>query len=210
MVNVDVERVRAAMADLCEPLHDAFAWAEQKRRRRLRELTDPSYRWLGTHLIRGFAHHRLAKADLGAWSLTGKHSRNGELWLGDGDYRVRVLHTPDDEAVPAPGSNLQRRAFYLNPPLALYPEEPLFGPVNDQLLALWRIDPQTGAPFFRVVRPIGLWKFGSAAKTDLDFLLPETAAELHELYFQPHDEGLELELPKEEPGYGHGARGFSG
>lgn len=209
MIKDEVERIRTAMADLCEPLHDAFAWAEQRRQYRLRELHGQTYRWLGTHAIRGFAHHRLGTASLGVWVLSGNHARNGELWLTDGDYRVRVLHAADPKTVPAPGRNRQRQAFYLNPPLPLHFQEPLTGPSNDQLLALWRIYPQTAAPSFRMVRPIGVWSYGATAKTDLDFPLPPTAAELHELYFQPKDDGLELDLPKEDNGHADGARGLS-
>jgi len=209
MIKGEVERIRTAMADLCEPLHDSFAWAHQKRQRRLRELGGASYSWLHTHTTRGFAHHRLSRANLGVWVLSGNHARNGELWFTDGDYRVRILHAADDVAVPAPGPNHERRAFYMNPPLPMHFQQPLIGPANDQLLALWRIDPKTEAPLFRVVRPIGVWSFGAAAKTALDFPLPPTASELHELHFQPQDEGLELELPKEDNGHADGSGGFS-
>ncbi|HKR48515.1 MAG TPA: hypothetical protein VJT72_02845 [Pseudonocardiaceae bacterium] len=75
---------------------------------------------------------------------------------------------------------------------------PLFGEPNDRLLILWQIDPTSAAAGFRVVRPIGEWKWGAYATTDLDFLLPQTADELAELTFEPTDEDLGLELPLEE------------
>jgi hypothetical protein len=77
---------------------------------------------------------------------------------------------------------------------------PLFGPANDRLLVLWRIEPESHMPAFRVVRPIGNWKWGDHALTDLDFILPPTAADLHSLQFLPSDEGLELDIPATEDG----------
>lgn len=210
MINGEVERIRTAMTDLCEPLHDAFAQAEQKRRKQLPELNGRPYRWCRTHTIRALAHHHLSSTALGAWTLSGNHARNGEVWLTDGDYRLRVLHGYNEEHVPAPGTNRQRRAFYYNPPLPLHQQEPLMGPVRDQLLLLWRIDPETHAPTFRVVRPIGVWPFGARAKTDLDFPLPATADDLRNLHFEPQAVGMELQLPEEDTSDADGAGGFPG
>jgi hypothetical protein len=200
MIKRHVERVRSAMLTLCEPLHDAFAWAEQLRRERLPELADDlGYRWHATHTVRALAHLRLSQlnGELGDWSLSGNHSQNGALWLTDGSYRVRILHALNDSDVP-PGTNRARLAFYRNPPLAVL--LPLFGEANDKLLMLWRIDPLTAVPCFRVVRPIGEWKWGAYQETDLDFVLPQTAGELTDLKFEPTDEDLRLELPREEEG----------
>lgn len=197
----DVERVRTALEDLCEPLHEAFSWADTRRSERLPELSDrASYGWHATHTVRALAHFQLSKSDIGIWSLTGNHARNGELWLSDGSYCARVLHAISDEQVPAPGSNVARLAYYRNRPLPLNWQLPLIGPPNDRLLLLWRIESKTHKPVFRVVRPIGDWKWGYRAKTDLDFFLPETAADLHALQFIPSDEGLELEIPGDEGG----------
>lgn len=209
MLNDEAERIRDAMGDLCEPLHDAFAWAEQRRRKRLPELKASIYRWHATHTIRALAHRRLSRSNLGHWALSGNHARNGELWLTDSEYRVRVLHGYHDEHVPHPGRNHQRRAFYLNEPLPVDLQEPLQGPANDKLLALWRIDQVTEAPLFRIVRPIGVWSFGAQAKTDIDFPLPETSAELQDLHFQPQTAGMELQLPKEEKDNVLGPGGFT-
>lgn len=201
MVNDHVERVRSAMLGLCEPLHDVFAWAEQVRRERLPELAEcTDYRWHATHTVRALAHYRLNQmnGELGDWSLSGNHSQNGALWLTDGSYRVRILHTLNEDDVPPPGTNRIRRAFYRNPPLVS--KVPLFGEANDRLLILWKIDPQSAAAGFRVVRPIGEWKWGAYATTDVDFLLPQTADELADLTFEPTEEDLGLELPLEEEG----------
>ncbi|WP_206784228.1 hypothetical protein [Amycolatopsis sp. MtRt-6] len=196
MVQDHVERIRSAMLGLCEPLHDAFTFAEQRRQELLAHLDDgPDYVWFGTHTVRAFAHHRLRqlKNELGNWKLSGNHARNGELWLTDDHYGVRMLHSPNGGVVPPPGSNLARRAFYCNPPLTGM--IPMFGDLGDKLLGLWRIDPETAAPVFRIVRTIGEWKWGKHQKTDLDFPLPATADELADLSFEPTDEGLGLDLP---------------
>lgn len=202
MVNDHAERVREAVLPLCEPLHDAFTTAEQRRRGALPELgDDPDYSWHTTHTVRALAHRQLRhrRKELLPWTLSGNHAQNGALWLTDGAYRVRMLHSPNEGIVPPPGSNRARRAFYLNAPLAGM--NPLFGdPISDKLLCLWRIDPETGIPYFRVIRTIGDWKWGSRHHADLDFPLPATANELAGLAFEPTDEGLELELPREGKG----------
>ncbi len=212
MVNDHVERVRTAMLPLCEPLHDVFSWADQLRRERLPELEgDPNYRWYATHTVRALAHLRLdyIRADLPTWRLSGNHARNGELWLTDGNYRARVLHALNDHDVPPPGSNRARQAFYRNPPLA--GRLPLFGEPNDRLLVLWRINFETAAPCFRVVRPIGDWKWGSHQDVDLNFVLPQTSDELAGLRFDPTDEDLGLELPPNDEEEGEeGAGGITG
>ncbi|GAA0403317.1 hypothetical protein GCM10009530_64150 [Microbispora corallina] len=206
-VEEEAERVRDAMLPLCEPLHDAFTTAEAERRARLPMLDLPIYKWLHTHTIRGLAHFELSTKKLGPWSLYGNHGMNGELWLTDNNYRIRILHGLSDEQVPPPGTNGERRAFYANIPLIQ--QGPLWGPPNDRLLVLWRIAPKTGAPSFRVVRTIGAWKFGSKEKTDLDFALPKTAEDLATLQFIPTDDDLELQIPAEEGGV-EDAGGISG
>jgi hypothetical protein len=207
----EVERVRTALEDLCEPLYEAFTWADVLRCERLPELADrQTYGWHATHTVRALAHLRLDKSDLGVWSLTGNHARNGELWLSDGGYRARVLHAISDEQVPPPGTNFARKAYYRNIPLPLEWQLPLSEPFNDKLLLLWRVDPFSHKPAFRVVRPIGNWKWGHRAKTDLDFFLPETAADLRGLHFDPSDRGLEIDLPEEDEGGAEDAGGRSG
>lgn len=209
MFKDDVERVTQALAPLCEPLPDAFIEADQIRKKRLPEFDgDADYAWLATHTIRAFAHFKLGGKNLGPWKLSGKHSRNGELWLTDDSYRIRVLHGPTEEEVPPPGHNGQRKAYYLNPPLVDL--APMFGPKNDKLLIIWRIPADTAVPVFRVVRPIGDWKWGSKAKIDLDFILPDTAEDLAKLRFDPTDQDLELRIPDEREGGDHGAGASAG
>ncbi|MGN2642056.1 MULTISPECIES: hypothetical protein [Nocardia] len=212
MIKEHVERVRSALSDLCEPLHDTFAWAEQIRRSRLPELADADlYGWHATHTIRALAHHKLHQArvgSLGAWKLAGRHSQNGALWLSDGNYRVHLLHAHADDYIPPPGTNEARQAYFSNPPLP--PQLPLSGEANDRLLGVWRIDRESATPTFRIVRTIGPWRWGERAKVDLEFVLPETAQELSDLEFQPTDEGLDLWIPEAEEEGGDDAPGISG
>lgn len=200
-------RIREAMADLCEPLHDVFTLAgaakilappdkDTSNAEPRPDFSGPDYGWFRTHAIRAHAHYFLKQRELGAWKLTGKHRLNGELWLSDGNYHARILHGPSETDVPPPGHNAARIAYYHNPLLAL--QGTLFGPPDDRLLILWRLNPQTGAPAFRVVRPIGRWKPGRKAKIDLDFPLPATIDELIGMGFQPTDSGIRLTIPNEE------------
>lgn len=202
MVNGHVERVRTALLPLCEPLHDVFTSADQLRRERLPELDDDLYRWHATHTVRALAHgglrQRQANGELGDWQLSGNHAQNGALWLTDGCYRIRLLHALGDDVVPPPGSNHARKAYYRNTPLGGL--IPLFGEPNDRLLVLWRVDPVTGEAGFRVVRPIGDWKWGAHQVTDLDFMLPQTGEEFADLRFEPSDEDLGLLMPHDEKG----------
>ncbi len=189
VARADAEHVRDALLPLCEPLHEAFAAADAIRRERLPELADePLYRWHTTHTIRAYAHHGLRRHDLGRWSLSGNHAHNGELWLTDSTYEMRVLHAVSDADVPPDG-----RLVYGGVMLPMNP--PLFGPSNNRLLVLWRVT--DGAPKFRVVRPVGEWRYGGTQQTDLDFALPASAAELASAEFEQADMDLELHIPIE-------------
>lgn len=212
MDNTDpARRFRTAFAPLCEPFHDAFAVAEQEWWTRNPDLAaSPDYRWCETHFVRAFARHKLLswRDRITPWKLTGRHSQNGALWLSDGNFRVRVLHTWNERDVPPPGSNRARRAFYRNPPLL--PGMPtLFGEPNDRLLMLWRIG-GSGLPSFRVVRTIGAWSWGANQEADIDFELPSTADELAGLAFEPTDEGIHIEMPLDDQEEDGSAGGLSG
>lgn len=65
------------------------------------------------------------------------------------------------------------------------------------LLALWYID-EAQQPCWRIVRPIGRWRFGRQEKVDLDFWLPPTASGLDDLVFEPDDTGLLLSIDDNE------------
>lgn len=196
MIN-HVERIRTALLPLCEPLHDAFAMAEQVRRTRLEEVDGEPYRWFHTATVRAYAHLYLQRYDLDPWKVAGNHAQNGPIWITDGDYQFRLRHTYSEEHVPPPGHTEASRAYYRQPPLVpmqlnLFNGEPV---PDDKLLGLWRVDPESGAVGFRIVRTIGSWKWGERAKTDLEFILPETAEDLENLQFDPDDRETDLELP---------------
>ena len=81
---MDVERVRTALEDLCEPLHDVFCWADLQAAERMPELGDRgTYGWYATHTVRALAHYKLAQDR--SWrpefTLSGNRARNGELWF---------------------------------------------------------------------------------------------------------------------------------
>jgi len=207
-----VERIRTALLPLCEPLHDAFAMAEQVRRARLTEVGDEPYRWYHTATVRAFAHLFLGRFDLGPWKLASNHAQNGPIWITDGDYQFRLRHTYSEDHVPPPGHTEASRAFYRQPPLMpmqlnLFSGEPV---PDDKLLGLWRVDPESGVVGFRVVRTIGNWKWGERAKTDLEFILPQTAEDLENLAFLPDDSDAELELPDSDEEGSDDAGGLSG
>lgn len=210
VIKDEVAYIRDATAQLCEPLHDAFAWAVQHQRTQVPELDGHTYGWIRTHMTRAFVHYCLASAaaKLGDWKLSGNHRRNGELWLTNDVYCTRLLHGFRADHVPAPGPNRKRRAFYQNRPLAKFGQPTLMGPEDNDLLILWRIDTE-GAPLFRVVRTIGTWRFGKEQLVDLDFPLLASASDLRDLHFEPQDEGLELELPDEETNDADGTGGFA-
>ncbi|SIO89862.1 hypothetical protein [Nocardiopsis sp. JB363] len=209
------ERIKHALADLCEPLHDVFTQAgthplskapAEEDRDNNPDFSGRDYAWFRTHFVRAFAHNRLQQRTLDPWRLTGDHWRNGELWMANGEFELRFLHGLSEADVPAPGSNRARAAYYCNPPLPMMPA--LFGSEIDKLILLWRLNP-LGEPSFRVVRTIGRWKFGGTAKLDVDFPLPQSSEELINMTFTPSDDGIDLNLPNEENDE-FGAGGISG
>ncbi|MEU7941945.1 hypothetical protein [Microbispora bryophytorum] len=218
MIKAEVDRIRNAMGNLCEPLHDVLTTGEQRWRKDFTDFHASDYGWYHTHTLRALAHLGLGKKNLGVWRLTGNPNRNGELWLTDGGYHLRMLHTLSKTLVPPPGANHARQAYYSNVPLR-HGQPPLFGVPgvyvppqgHDRLLGLWRIDEETGMPSIRIVRPTGTWKFGEDSETDIDFLLPRTAEELASLKFVPVDEHLPFfaETDEEEGGE-DGAAGIPG
>lgn len=217
MNKAGTERIREAVADLCEPLHDVFTLAgaakiiappEDHDTDQRPDFSGPDYGWFRTHAIRAHAHAYLKQRDLGLWSLTGKHSQNGKLSISDGNYSARLLHSPSETDVPPPGHNAARRAYYYNPRLPF--QGTLFGTPDDRLLILWRLDPHTGAPAFRVVRPVGRWTYGRKAKVDVDFPLPRSADELAGYQFKPTDSGIRLTIPNEEKDNDFRAGGIPG
>jgi hypothetical protein len=75
--------------------------------------------------VRTLANYQLKRSELGVWSLSGNHVRNGGLWLTDSAYKARVLYALSDEQVPL---RLESGASRLlpNPAIVLGLPTPLF------------------------------------------------------------------------------------
>ncbi|MFW6695264.1 hypothetical protein [Streptomyces sp. MAR4 CNX-425] len=229
MDNGGTERIREALADLCEPLHDVFAQAgaskilkppdeadgdhqDEADSDEVPDFSGPEYGWFRTHAVRAHAHFYLSRRNLDPWTLAGNHKRNGELWLANGAFELRILHGVAND-IPKPGYNLARRAYYRNRPLGGTPlfgvQETIPGLEHHRLLILWHVGP-TGEPALRVVRPIGDVMTGRRVPVDVDFTLPPTAAELEQMQFDPSDDDIFLNIADEEEGNDFGAGGISG
>ena len=200
MNTVPEGQLLAMVAELCEPLHRQFERAARTSAgsRRLMRLWGPEYDWLGTHQIRALTHQALSEELPGGWTLVGNHSRNGELWLGQGFTTMRLLHTLSEEHVPPPGSNRARRAFYCNTPLlpGFDEQQQLDLIERSRLLGLWRVT--NWATFevgIRVVRTVGTWSYRARAQTDVDVLLPRVVEDFATLEWVPSDAGMELNIP---------------
>ena len=192
-------RLLEALVPLCEPAHDSLASAHAIAAERLPELMAHNrVRPTFIHALRGFAYLELEKRDLGPWRLVPQN--NTGIALAHGHVSLRLLHMPRGGSVPAPGSNPRRRRAYANPTLDLWEV-----PERDDLIGLWAESPR-GAIDIRVVRPIGGWNFGSAARVDLDFMLPAYGADLSSMSFASVDEDIEVSMPHE--GDSSGLAGF--
>ncbi|MEU3487355.1 hypothetical protein [Streptomyces massasporeus] len=222
MDNGGAERIREALGDLCEPLHDVFARAgaskmlkrpDDEDRDGTPDFSSPEYGWFRTHAVRAHAHFYLSRRSLDPWALAGNHKRNGELWLADGRFEIRILHGTAND-IPKPGYNRARRAYYRNKPLGMTPlfgvQETFAGMERHRLLVLWHLDPKTGEPALRVVRPVGDAMTGRRVPVDVDFMLPPTAEELESMQFDPSDDDIYLNIPNEEEGNDFRAGGIPG
>jgi hypothetical protein len=201
-----VEFIKVQLAPLCDDLHDLFedASARAARIREQNGMTAAVYNSLGADLTRGLAHRAIeATGGLGQWTLTGDHSRRGQLMIRRGMVRLRFLHDSAGE-VPAAGSNAARQAYYRNTPLE---PDSMFGVADSNLIAVWRVvDEETGEVGFRVVRtldPGARRAPHGVASLDLDFSLPRSAPALAGLEFSPADDDeLHIDFGDEE-GTGH-------
>lgn len=184
---------------LCAPLHEEIASAAEDVAavRELLDIRGRDYAWAGTHLIRAVMQRRLASRDLGGWTVTGRVANNGPVWLYRGFTTLRVLH--DGPFDPAPGKNVSRREYFQNTPLFTLPEQLVIPAAEEsKYLAVWRVrDPVTFEIGIDVLRPIGIWNYGAAARVDLLFSLPSTDERLDELAFTPSDNEILFELPSE-------------
>lgn len=179
------------MAPLCSPLYDALTTAHTLALERVPELAqDPRTRASFVHAARGMALLELSQQVTDPWAL--KPQNNAGIMLVHGSVSLRVLHQPRSGDVPAPGSNVRRRRDFINPTLSA---EML--PAKDALLGLWTVGARGGVSI-RVLRPIGVWRYGSDARVDLSFDLPRYADELAGLQFDSTDDDIVVAVPKED------------
>lgn len=181
-----------ALAPLCAPLHEAIQDGFEMADRYFLEhnFVTSGYEWFRAHLVRAHSLRHFQEQPVAGFELAPIH-RNGEFLLRRELLAVRVLRDGRTGLIPAPGPNHARRRFYMNQQLTF------FGPASSMLLALWSAEPDSGDVTIRVVRPVGQWRYGSMAKLDLEFVLPNEGERLADLEFVPTDEDMEVLIPME-------------
>lgn len=183
--------VRDAFRDLCEPLQSSVqrSWELADNVFVTHDMPEEQHRGGRAHLARHFLRRELRTAGaLGGWRLTNECTPNTELRLFRDTMTLKVLRPGLLGATPAPGPNKARMFYYRNPQLHL------FGAEGSNLIAIWKVEPSTGEPQIRVVRPTKPWKSLRKEQVDIDFILPERGEDLTSMEFQPSDEGLTLPL----------------
>ncbi|MGC4856950.1 hypothetical protein ACLQ24_27155 [Micromonospora sp. DT4] len=195
----DLAYIKDALGSLCAPLHRAVETAAEVADTHFTEwgMTDSVYQRERTDLTRGHIRRILSDADLGDWEVATER-RNGQVLLRRSLLRAKLLHIAPEHAVPPPGTNGARVAYYRNP------DKDLYGVQASNLLALWHVDLETGEASLRVVRPTDIWKFMQNHKADIDFFLPRADEDLMSLEFTPDDSAFELpfDIDIEEEGNG--------
>lgn len=192
----DVEYLREAIAPLCAPLYANLAFGVEIAEAHLMDygLHDDAYRPIASHLARAHARHLTERAavaeQLGGWQV-GPSTNNAQFKLvKDATMSLRVLRAVPFGAVPPPGNNRARVAYYSGQAATL------FGPQASDLVATWWAEAD-GELVIRLVRPCGRWSWGKAAKVDIDLVLPRAAGGLEDLEFIPDDENLTFDWPLE-------------
>ncbi|WP_164884540.1 hypothetical protein [Leucobacter muris] len=164
------ERVRLALAPIAGTLakisEDAVTTAESAASVLEIPHTD-HYQPTRVHMARARMHKRLCGVDLGPWALDLGQRNNTPIHLRTEGLALRFLHTSG--VVPAPGTNLARQYWYSNQ--GLFDDEALVARSVEMLLLLWTADFAAGTAFMRVVHPVGTWKYGEKAQTDLSIPL---------------------------------------
>ncbi|MDI1464301.1 hypothetical protein QEZ54_25345 [Catellatospora sp. KI3] len=194
----DAEFLADSLAPLCAPLHHAFEKAHEVAEGHFiqYDMIDQFHARELTDLTRAHARRELRTAQdagtLGDWRLF--TLKGGQTVLRCGLLRAKVLHVAPGKTVPHPGHNRARVSYYRNPPSSL------FGVKDSRLLLLWSVDKQEGEVEFRVVRPLGAWKYGEVHLSDFDLMLPRESADLMTMEFTPDDSEIQLsfELGDEE------------
>lgn len=191
------------MRTLCEPLHIALSHGVERAAAIMasEKLTSPDFDWLRHHHARAAAHVKLCEMrdEVAPWQVSRHKPNNGPFHLIQGGMTIRVCHGIDG-GVPAPGKNKARRNFYAQPMLDVIDDDVLLeGLKVSNYVATWEVaDVATHEVAIRMFRPVGTFKYGSKAKVDAAFWLPDDAKDLDSLIFEPSDQGIELMIPGEE------------
>jgi hypothetical protein len=183
----DAQFIAAATVDLARPLYEGLDKGRLLAHEHYDEhgMNGSGYTKGRTDLTRDHARRQLETVGgLGEWKL-GKQ-QSGRILLSNGLMLIRVLHgAPFPGDTPPPGRNQARVSYYQNPTIDL------FGVESSRLLAVWTAD-ESGELSIRIVRPVGSWKFGRNAKTDIDFILPREVEDFTSLEFIPNDDDFTL------------------
>lgn len=188
----DFKFLKRALAPVIRPLYDcldkAAAIADDHFAEYSMELAE--YRPSAAHLARAHARRLLndkqTRGEIDPWVLAAPQP-NVQICLAWELLRLRLLR-PDGPAVPKPGPNQARIAYFSN----LHAQ--LFGIGGSKLLGLWAPD-GAGEIQVRIVRTVGEVRHRPRVPVDIDFWLPRSAEDLSSLEFEPSDDGIDVELP---------------
>lgn len=151
---------------------------------------ETKYRIPRVHIARTKALSLLAaRDDLGVWSVDQTQAKKTALHLYSDDVVLRFLHSP--AAVPSPGKNFARRAWYTNTPLI---ENPQLFDTPERFLLIWAADFAAGTVSMDVVHPTSPWEFGEKARIDLSVPLEDEDA-FTSASFTTRDEEDDLTMP---------------
>jgi hypothetical protein len=150
---------------------------------------EAEYRTTRVHVARAKARSLLSAQELDGWQVDETQSKNAALHLYSEGMVLRFLHSPS--AVPSPGSNLARRAWYTNGPL-LSTDQLFSGP--ERFLLIWSANFAAGTVSMRAVHTVGPWKYGEKARIDLSVPLDD-ADEFTFASFDTRDEEEDLTMP---------------
>lgn len=201
MSTPDLDSLASVMIPIAREVNHALMEAitdvETACRSNLQLPNRPEYRTTRVHMTRGVAHHKLsASKKLDGWNLSLHPGPNTPIHLYKGANTIRLLHTPDEKAVPAPGRNYARRFYYTNTPLDGVDDANALI-LQHKYLMLWREGYGTGEVGLRLVRPIGLWDFGMPAKWDISMDLTGIEEDFSSVSFEPAEDEEEVPLPSE-------------
>lgn len=188
----DLDNLRTHLAPLCGTVQGALHSADEAVLSHLGEWPELNDAFFGaglSHMRRMHSIRVLRETVIAPWSLRST-GRNMSFVFNHGAMSLRMLR-PMDAAMktPPPGPNYARQLYFQNLQLEL------FGIDSSQLIGLWWFDPENREPMIRIVRPVGLWRYNSMERVDVDFMLPGSVEALDDLEFLPTDHDIHVGLP---------------